>query len=89
MSESMADMFTAPPSSLSSTTRNNPSPPASNATSPVGVKTNLTQVKVDSQNTAFNLIVSFVGVAQRRGAFALDEAAKIFECIQMFKDNNN
>ena len=42
---------------------NNPSPPASNATSPVGVKTNLTQVKVDSQNTAFNLIVSFVGVA--------------------------
>ena len=49
---------------------------------------NLTKVNVDSQNTAFNLIVSFVGVAQRRGAFALDEAAKIFECIEMFKKDN-
>jgi hypothetical protein len=43
---------------------------------------------VDSQNTAFNLIVSFVGVAQRRGTFALDEAAKIYECIEMFKNDN-
>ena len=67
-----------------------PATPATpNATPAAGTQTNLTQVKVDSQNTAFNLIVSFVGVAQRRGAFALDEAAKIFECIQMFKDNNN
>ncbi len=46
---------------------------------------NLTKVAVDSENTAFNLIISFVGVAQRRGAFALDEAAKIFECVQMFR----
>ena len=66
-----------------------PATPASpNATPAAGTQTNLTQVKVDSQNTAFNLIVSFVGVAQRRGAFALDEAAKIFECIQMFKGDN-
>ena len=59
-----------------------------NATPATATQTNLTKVKVDSQNTAFNLIVSFVGVAQRRGAFALDEAAKIFECIQMFKGDN-
>ena len=66
-----------------------PATPATpNATPAAGTQTNLTQVKVDSQNTAFNLIVSFVGVAQRRGAFALDEAAKIFECIQMFKGDN-
>ena len=66
-----------------------PATPATpNATPAAGTQTNLTQVKVDSQNTAFNLIVSFVGVAQRRGAFALDEAAKIFECIQMFKGAN-
>ena len=66
-----------------------PATPATpNATPATGAQTNLSQVKVDSQNTAFNLIVSFVGVAQRRGAFALDEAAKIFECIQMFKGDN-
>ena len=66
-----------------------PATPATpNAPPAAGTQTNLTQVKVDSQNTAFNLIVSFVGVAQRRGAFALDEAAKIFECIQMFKGDN-
>jgi hypothetical protein len=45
-------------------------------------------VKVDSENVAFNLIVSFVGLAQRRGAYALDEAAKIFECIEKFKKDD-
>ena len=44
--------------------------------------------KVDSENTAFNLIVGFIGIAQRRGAFALDEAAKIFECIEKFKKSD-
>jgi len=63
-------------------------PVTPNATPAAATQTNLTKVTVDSQNTAFNLIVSFVGVAQRRGAFALDEAAKIFECIQMFKGDN-
>ena len=66
-----------------------PATPATPNTTPVtGTQTNLTQITVDSQNTAFNLIVSFVGVAQRRGAFSLDEAAKIFECIQLFKGDN-
>lgn len=50
---------------------------------------NLTKIKVDSENTAFNLLISFVGIAQRRGAFGLDEAAKIFECIQMFRKNES
>ena len=61
---------------------------AATADTTAGVTRNLTKVKVDSQNTAFNLIVSFVGVAQRRGTFALDEAAKIYECIEMFKNDN-
>lgn len=46
---------------------------------------NLARVNVDSQNTAFNLLVSFVAVAQKRGAFNLEEAAKIFECIKFFQ----
>jgi len=60
------------------------SPPTTNTTPTV----NLTKVKVDSENVAFNLIVSFVGLAQRRGAYALDEAAKIFECIEKFKKDD-
>ena len=77
---------------MSESATQTPATPATPATqnSPAATATqkNLTKVTVDSQNTAFNLIVSFVGVAQRRGAFALDEAAKIFECIQMFKGDN-
>jgi hypothetical protein len=72
-----------------STTDNNTSTTgAANVDATAGTPRNLTKVKVDSQNTAFNLIVSFVGVAQRRGTFALDEAAKIYECIEMFKNDN-
>ena len=46
---------------------------------------NLARVTVDSQNTAFNLLISFIAVAQKRGAFNLEEAAKIFECIKIFQ----
>jgi len=46
---------------------------------------NLARMNVDSQNTAFNLLISFVAVAQKRGAFNLEEAAKIFECIKFFQ----
>ena len=45
----------------------------------------LTQVSVDNQNVALNLLVSFVSLAQKRGAFSLDEASKIWECIQKFQ----
>jgi len=48
---------------------------------------NLTDIKVDSENTALNLLVSFTALAQRRGAFNLEEAAKIFECVNMFRRN--
>ena len=49
---------------------------------------NLTQVPVDSPNTAFNLMISFLGLAQRRGAFGLQEASKIFECVEMFRQKD-
>tara|TARA_Y100000590_G_C15317248_1_gene862528 strand:- start:221 stop:463 length:243 start_codon:yes stop_codon:yes gene_type:complete len=46
----------------------------------------LTQRPIDGdENVALNILVSFVGLAQRRGAFGLDEAAKIFECIEVFR----
>ena len=47
----------------------------------------LVSAKVTDENSALNILVSFLGIAQRRGCFALDEAAKIFECIQVFQKN--
>ena len=45
----------------------------------------LVDVEITSENAAVNLLVSFLGLAQRRGAFGLDEAAKIFECVKVFQ----
>ena len=48
---------------------------------------NLATAVVDNENSALNILVGFLGVAQRRGVFTLDEAAKIFECIKLFQRN--
>ena len=45
----------------------------------------LTSVEVTDPNVALNLIVSFLGLAQKRGAFTIDESAKIWECINKFR----
>jgi len=49
---------------------------------------NLLNVDVTDENTALNVMVGFLGLAQKRGAFAINEAAKIFECIQKFQRPN-
>lgn len=46
---------------------------------------NLTDVEVKDENVALNLFVSFLNLAQRRGAFNMQESAKIWECIQKFQ----
>jgi len=45
----------------------------------------LVDVPVTNENMALNLLVSFVHLAQRRGAFNIDESAKIYECIKKFQ----
>ena len=45
----------------------------------------LTSVEITDENVALNVIVSFVNIAQKRGAFTIDEAAKIWECIKKFQ----
>lgn len=45
----------------------------------------LVDVPVTDENTALNLLVNFLNLAQKRGAFALDESAKIWESIKMFQ----
>ena len=44
----------------------------------------LTDITVTNENEALNMMVSFLHMAQKRGAFNLQESAKIWECVQMF-----
>ena len=45
----------------------------------------LVDISISDENTALNVIVSFVTLAHKRGAFGIDESAKIWECIRMFQ----
>ena len=49
---------------------------------------NLLNVAVTDENTALNVLVGFLGLAQKRGAFAINESAKIYECVQRFQRPN-
>jgi len=51
-----------------------------------GIK--LVDIPITDENTALNLMVSFLSLAQQRGAFTFDESAKIWECIKKFQLNN-
>jgi len=44
----------------------------------------LVDVPLDSHNAALNVIISFVTIAQSRGAFTVQESAKLWECIKFF-----
>ena len=45
----------------------------------------LIDVPIRDENTALNVMVSFLSLAQKRGSFSFDESAKIWECIKMFQ----
>ena len=44
----------------------------------------LVDVEVGNANEAFNLMIQFLSLAQSRGAFKIDESAKIYDCLKMF-----
>lgn len=48
-------------------------------------KTRLVDIAVTNQNEALQLIVTFLNLAQKRGAFTMDESAKIWECVKFFQ----
>ncbi len=50
-------------------------------------QTKLTEVDISNENVALNVMVGFLNLAQRRGAFTLDESSKIWECICQFRKN--
>jgi hypothetical protein len=45
---------------------------------------NLLSVAVNDENTALNMLVAFLNVAQKRGVYSFDESAKIWDCIKFF-----
>lgn len=45
----------------------------------------LVDIQLNTQQDALQLIVTFLHLAQKRGAFTLDESAKLWECIKMFQ----
>ena len=45
----------------------------------------LTEVEIVDENVALNILVTFLSLGNKRGAFSLEEAAKIWECIKKFK----
>ena len=48
-------------------------------------QTRLVDVPVNSPQDALQLLVTFINLAQKRGAFTLDESAKLWECIKLFQ----
>ena len=52
---------------------------------PISPEVKLVDAPINDENTALNVLVSFLNLAQKRGAFGLDESAKIWECIKMFQ----
>ena len=44
----------------------------------------LVDVPITNENTALNVLVGFVNLAQKRGVFNVQESAKIWEAIQTF-----
>ena len=68
-------------SSSSSSSSSSPSPSSSSSEEPP----KLVDIPVTTQNGALQLFVSFLTLAQKRGAYTLQESAKIWECIQVFQ----
>ena len=52
---------------------------------PVKQQIRLTDVEIDNEITALNIMVQFLGLAQKRGVFTIDESAKIWECVKKFQ----
>jgi len=44
----------------------------------------LTSINIADENTALNVMVSFLHLAQKRGAFNIQESAKVWDCVKLF-----
>lgn len=44
----------------------------------------LSEIPITDDNVALNVMVGFLDTAQKRGAYSMDESAKIWECVKRF-----
>lgn len=49
----------------------------------------ISEVPITNQNEALQMLVYFINLAQKRGAYSIEESAKIYECIKIFKSGQN
>jgi hypothetical protein len=45
----------------------------------------LVDIIISNENIALNVMVSFLSLGHKRGAFSIEESAKIWECIKLFQ----
>ena len=45
----------------------------------------ITEVEITDENTSLNVLVGFLEIAHKKGAFSFEESAKIWECIRVFQ----
>jgi len=61
-----------------------PVPESEDSTSTQPPAVNFMTMPIDNQNDALNVMVGFLNIAQRRGAFGVDESARIWEAMKFF-----
>lgn len=49
-------------------------------------KVRIVDIPITDENSALNVMVSFLILAQSKGAFTFEESAKILECIKKFQN---
>lgn len=52
---------------------------------PVKKEIRIVDIPVTDENSALNVIVSFLVYAQSKGIYSFEESSKIWECIKMFQ----
>ena len=52
---------------------------------PAQRQVSILQIPVNTENDALNMLVAFLQIAQKRGAFTLEEAGKIMESVNKFQ----
>jgi hypothetical protein len=52
-------------------------------------KKKVSEIVINTQTDALNVLVGFVNLAQQRGVFTIEESAKIWECVNKFQPPGN
>ena len=50
----------------------------------VPIELQLVNTPITDENVALNVLVAYIGLAQKRGCFNIQESAKLWEAIQKF-----